>query len=223
MTDAWLHLLLLLLAAAIGFAAWPALEYLIHGILSHRFRTFVSPLHWGHHKQPRGVLTAPHAWVPAAGLIWIIGALVAGPGLASAFLVGLLAGFARYERFHWRIHFREPRNERERVLFSHHLAHHFRDPRNYHGVTTRLFDRLFGTLPVDCDRVYASVSQRRPLEEPDDTFAVYRLSGLRVMLTRGAAPPDEADSAASRESDACSQRTPTAASGAEAARDGVHG
>lgn len=172
------------LAGVLGFAAWPALEYFIHGILSHRFRTPVTPLHWSHHKNPRGVLTAPFAWVPAALLIWGGLLLAFGPLLATAGIAGLLVGFVRYERFHWRVHFDTPRNKREEVLFAHHLAHHYRDPKNYQGVTTRLFDRLFGTLPEKYEDDYAKVAGRKPLDPPDDTFELYRPGSLRVLLGR---------------------------------------
>lgn len=174
----------LALSAALGFAAWPAVEYLVHGVLSHGHRTFVTPLHMGHHKNPRGVLTAPLAWVPAAGLIWGALALAFGVPHATAGIAGLLAGFARYERFHWRVHFDRPRSARERLLFAHHLAHHYRDAKNYHGVTTRFFDRVFGTLPAHCDEDYAHVAGRPPLEKPEDTFELYRPGSLRVLLAR---------------------------------------
>jgi hypothetical protein len=39
----------LALAVFAGFASWGFIEYVIHGLLSHRFKTFVTPLHWGHH------------------------------------------------------------------------------------------------------------------------------------------------------------------------------
>ena len=174
----------LAIAAAAGFLAWPAVEYLIHGILSHRFRTPVSPLHWSHHRNPRGVLTAPIAWVPAALAIWGGLTLAIGMPLATAGTLGLLAGFARYERFHWRVHFDRPRNAREATLFAHHLAHHYRNPKAYHGVTSRLFDRLFGTLPERCEDDYAKVMDRPPLDPPDDTWEVYRPGNLRVLLKR---------------------------------------
>ena len=35
-----------------GFLSWPAMEYLVHGILAHRLRTFVSPLHHEHRLRP---------------------------------------------------------------------------------------------------------------------------------------------------------------------------
>lgn len=164
----------LLLAAAAGFLAWGPVEYLIHGVLSHRFRTFVSPLHWGHHRDPRAVFTSPAAWVPAALLIFGGLALVLGPALAAAAIGGLLAGFARYEYVHWRIHFRAPRTERQRLLRAHHLAHHYRNPRAYHGVTTHRFDRWFGTLPERWREDYARVADRPPLEGP---------SNLRTMVS----------------------------------------
>ena len=48
------------LASVLGFAAWPAVEHLVHGVLSHRFRTFVTPL-LAHHdrdaKNDHGVST----------------------------------------------------------------------------------------------------------------------------------------------------------------------
>jgi len=172
------------LAFALGFAAWPGVEYLIHGTLAHKHRTFVTPLHMGHHKNPRGVLTAPHAWAPTALALWGALGLAIGFALATPAILGLLLGFARYERFHWRVHFDTPKNAREEMLFAHHLTHHYRDPKNYHGVTTRVMDRVFGTLPAHCEDDYAKMKGRPPLE-PADTFAVYKPGGLRAMRERG--------------------------------------
>ena len=53
---------------------------------------------------------------------------------------------------------------REATLRSHHLAHHFVNPRAYHGVTTRRWDRVFGTLPESWERDYARGGDRPPLE-----------------------------------------------------------
>ena len=143
-----------------GFLSWPSMEYLVHGILAHRLRTFVSPLHHEHHVDEYAVFTSVRAWVPAATLLWAMLSVALGAASSAAFVGGLLAGFLRYERVHWRIHFREPRNDRERRLRLHHLAHHYRDARMYHGVTTRFFDRLLGTLPADHEAAYASVAGR---------------------------------------------------------------
>lgn len=163
--------LVLLLAA--GHASWGFVEYLIHGILSHRFRTPVSPLHWGHHREPHAVFTAPIAWVPVASILYVALALAVGWGPAGAFLLGLLIGFGRYEYAHWRIHFRVPRTPKEQLLHDHHLAHHFRDPKSYCGVTTRMWDRVFGTLPDTWREDHACVADRPPLEGPSNLRAIW--------------------------------------------------
>lgn len=168
----------LLVAPIAGILAWPFVEYLVHGVLSHRWRTFASPMHWGHHVDPRAVFTSPAAWVPAALGLWAAGSLAVGPATAGAFTAGLVAGFLRYEVAHWRIHFREPRTPHERLMRLHHLAHHFRDPGAYHGVTTRFWDRVLGTLPADRGQAYRAVAEVPLLDGPSNLPAP-----LRRLLT----------------------------------------
>lgn len=146
-----------------GFVFWGLLEYTIHGLLSHHWKTFVSPLHLNHHRNPRNVFTSPIAVVPVTLLLFGATMLVMSPLQASFFVSGAFAGFCRYEWMHWRFHFREPRSKRERLLRSHHLAHHFCNSRVYHGVSTRLWDRIFGTLPGCWREDYARFEDRAPL------------------------------------------------------------
>jgi dihydroceramide fatty acyl 2-hydroxylase len=150
-------------AILIGFLFWGWLEYAVHGLLAHRWKTFVSPLHWNHHRDPRKVFTTPVAVLPITLLIFGAATLLVGPLAAGCFVLGVLAGFFRYEWMHWRFHFREPRNPRERLLRSHHLAHHFCNARFYHGVSTRFWDRIFGTIPAGWRADYARVENRPPL------------------------------------------------------------
>lgn len=160
-----------LLAGGLGLLAWPLVEYAIHGLLAHRFRTPVSPLHWGHHRTPAAVFTSPLAWVPVAAAVCALAVSVAGAAPGIAFTAGLLAGFLHYEYVHWRIHFREPRSRRQARLRSHHLAHHFVKPHAYHGVTTRFWDHVFGSLPEGWENDYARAAGRPPLQGPSNLRA----------------------------------------------------
>jgi dihydroceramide fatty acyl 2-hydroxylase len=162
--------------ATAGFYSWGFVEYAIHGFLSHRWNTPVSPLHWAHHREPRAVFTAPMAWVPAALLAFGLITALIGATLSGAYVLGLLVGFARYERVHWQIHFRQPRNARERRLREHHLAHHFRNPSQYHGVTTHRWDRIFGTLPELREADYAAVSDYPVLEGASNLVEIWKPS-----------------------------------------------
>jgi dihydroceramide fatty acyl 2-hydroxylase len=149
---------------ATGFVAWPFLEYLIHGVLSHRLRTPAAAMHWTHHRDARRVFTPMIVWLPVALLLWAAGAPLAGATPAGALVLGIVVGFLRYEHVHWRIHFRAPVNAREELRRVHHLSHHFRNPKAYHGVTTRFWDRVFGTLPAHHRDDYARVADRPTLD-----------------------------------------------------------
>jgi sterol desaturase/sphingolipid hydroxylase (fatty acid hydroxylase superfamily) len=63
------------------------------------------------------------------------------------FLGGVAAGFGVYEFVHYRIHFSKPSCALEGRLRARHQAHHFREPDAIFGVTTRLWDAVFGTEP----------------------------------------------------------------------------
>lgn len=187
--DTWVWIGALL---ALGFLSWGALEYVIHGFLSHWFRTPVSPMHWGHHENPRAVFTSPVAWVPIAITVYGVTAWAIGWLFAAAWIGGLLIGFARYEWIHWRIHFRAPRNDRERLLRSHHLAHHYRNPRMYHGVTTRLYDRIFGTLPADHEADYRAVADKPVLSGESNLAASWNPRTAVARIRELRAQPAEA-------------------------------
>ena len=151
----------LITGVLLGALFWSALEYLIHGVLSHQLKTPITAIHNTHHRDPRLVLTGP-IWIPMAvpllgGMVWAL-----GPAMGGAAAVTALAGFFRYEYVHWRIHYERPRTPRERRLWAHHLAHHHQNPRRAFGVSVRLWDRLLGTMPdpADC----AKVADRPPLK-----------------------------------------------------------
>lgn len=135
-----------LLIFVAGLFGWTLLEYVIHGVLGHAHRTFVTGLHQVHHRDPRAVF-ALGAWIPTA---LVLAGLLAWFGLAPGviFYGGIVCGFAVYEYVHYRIHFATPTSALEARLRARHLAHHLREPDAIFGVTTRIWDVAFGTEPA---------------------------------------------------------------------------
>ncbi len=131
-----------------GLFAWTLLEYAIHGWMGHQFKTFVTPIHHVHHRDPRAVF-ALGAWLPAL-LPILVGAALGESGW-TIFYGGVLTGFAIYEVAHYRIHFRAPLCRAEARMRTRHLIHHYCEPELCFGVTTALWDRVFGTAPTDAD------------------------------------------------------------------------
>lgn len=129
-----------------GLFAWTLLEYIIHGVLAHSHRTFVTPIHNEHHVDPRAVF-AMRAYIPTAIVLIVLLTIFAmAPGMI--FLLGIVAGFAVYEYVHFRIHFAMPASAVEARLRARHLAHHTKEPDAIFGVTTRFWDVVFGSEPA---------------------------------------------------------------------------
>jgi len=167
-----------------GVFVWTFLEYLIHGWLSHTFRTFAMPLHAVHHHDAHAVFTI-RAWIPIA-LAWTILALLFRWTPAVILLSGVLAGFVGYEAIHYRIHFRLPRGSLENYLRTRHLVHHDYCPDRSFGVTSALWDLAFGTEPMGpamsalCEsmRSRPPLTGRTNLYKLKDLIRPLRLSGI---------------------------------------------
>jgi sterol desaturase/sphingolipid hydroxylase (fatty acid hydroxylase superfamily) len=153
-----------------GLLTWTFLEYAIHGWMSHRFATFASPLHQVHHRDPRAVF-ALGAWLPA--LLPILLGMVCGAHSWTLFYGGILAGFAVYEIVHYRVHFRAPACRAEERMRTRHLIHHYCAPAKCFGVTTALWDHVFGTAMGGADDAVmaARVASILPLEGSSNVAA----------------------------------------------------
>lgn len=145
----------------LGLFAWTLLEYLIHGWLGHTFTTVATKLHLVHHHDPHAIFTIG-AWLPITAL-WTIGLLLFGSNSWMIFFAGVTAGFIAYEAIHYRIHFSRPKGSIERWLREHHLLHHQRVPDRCFGVTSPLWDVIFGTEPARSAHLLPSVRETPPL------------------------------------------------------------
>jgi sterol desaturase/sphingolipid hydroxylase (fatty acid hydroxylase superfamily) len=78
----------------------------------------------------------------------VIGALVAlgvGPALGLVYAVAFVSMYATYEWLHRRMHTHRGVGGYGRFVRRHHFHHHFGNPRTNHGVTSPIWDLLFGT------------------------------------------------------------------------------
>jgi sterol desaturase/sphingolipid hydroxylase (fatty acid hydroxylase superfamily) len=137
-----------------GVALWTLLEYLTHRFLFHltpRGRLgilFAYLIHGGHHAFPEDprrwvmppIVTVPIAAVLFSGLYLLIG--VASPPVFSGATLGYLA----YDLLHYACHAGTPRWRPLRYLRQHHITHHYRTPATRFGVSSPIWDRVFGTL-----------------------------------------------------------------------------
>ncbi len=147
-----------LAAALLGVLTWTLLEYLIHRLLGHHPRTRPNPFaseHVRHHAE--GDYFAPTwkkllAAVALTALLAVPMSRLGAPGLA--YLLGLMGFYGLYEVLHRRAHTHAGVGAYGRWVRTNHFAHHYSDARSNHGVTTPLWDWVFGTSrPVTTVRI----------------------------------------------------------------------
>jgi sterol desaturase/sphingolipid hydroxylase (fatty acid hydroxylase superfamily) len=134
-----------------GVVLWTLLEYLLHRFVFHEQALGRHPAaeHAQHHARVSwfapwsAKLRLAAVIVPVlAGASWLVGGAAVGiPLIAST-----VASWLVYEWLHRSIHVRAPRGPYGRWARRHHLHHHFRNPASNYGVSTPLWDRVFGTL-----------------------------------------------------------------------------
>ena len=135
---------------ALGAVFWTFLEYALHRGLGHnpKRKNLFTVEHLLHHKE---VNYFAAAYKKAAAAVVVIGAVtlvlgaVIGWANGFAFSIGLALMYLVYEFVHSYLHTHAPRNAYGALLRKHHFYHHFNDPDMNHGVTTPIWDLVFGT------------------------------------------------------------------------------
>lgn len=147
----------ILTSAALGAWAWTFAEYAIHNWVGHlgKGRNEFSREHLAHHRDGNYFAPARKKARMAALVIAAVGPLavvVAGWTAGAAFTTSFVATYLGYEWLHRRCHTHAPTGPYGRWVRKHHFYHHFNSPRRNHGVTTPLWDLVFGTY-ARTDRV----------------------------------------------------------------------
>lgn len=149
---------MVLVSFVIGIIFWTFLEYLLHRFLGHEHKgkNFFKSEHSQHHAKVHYFASA-HKKILAALIVLpiILISLAAIINIYSsiAFCIGLFSMYALYEITHSRFHKTNPIAPIFIVLRKHHFYHHFQNPKINFGVTTRFWDRVFGTYQ-EVEKVY---------------------------------------------------------------------
>lgn len=146
MTDLWP----LAFAALAGAFTWTFLEYVIHRWLGHDKRFRGNPFgleHVRHHVEGDYFAPSYKKLILALAFASLLSApsVVLGSRVGVAYVVGLIGFYGIYEVVHRSLHVRAGFGPYGRWARRHHFTHHFVDARKNHGVTSPLWDVVFGT------------------------------------------------------------------------------
>lgn len=142
-----------------GYLFWTLSEYWVHRVLYHvktENKTLLKIQHMGHgihHQYPKDPTRLAMPPVPALllisaffGIFWLI-----MQNYAFAFFPGFLLGYVSYISIHYMQHlFKPPAFPPWNRLWKWHALHHYKYPETKaFGVSTSLWDVVFGTRPRD--------------------------------------------------------------------------
>lgn len=137
-----------------GLLFWTFFEYLMHRYLfhmvveGHRAKRVVYTMHGVHHEFPRDkerLFMPPVPSLIVATVVFSLMYYLMG-WRALAFFPGFLFGYILYGSMHFAIHAFAPPRFMKALWRNHHL-HHYKQPDKGFGVSSVLWDIVFGTVP----------------------------------------------------------------------------
>lgn len=183
-------------AALAGAASWTLLEYGLHRFAMHemRGRGLASVEHLRHHADVTYFSPASKKLASAAAttaVVYPTMAATVGRRRAVAFTVGLISMYFAYEVAHRRTHTHPPRGRYGRWARRNHMHHHFGAPMRNFGVTSPVWDRVFGTH--DEPGVVKVPRRMAPVWMVDEAGAVHAELVADYVVAGGRLVPGQAE------------------------------
>jgi sterol desaturase/sphingolipid hydroxylase (fatty acid hydroxylase superfamily) len=155
-------------ALLVGWFCWGFFEYTFHRFALHYSAdTAVRPpgneTHLAHHRDPQALerLYVPlHEGAPIALLYFLGATYLTGSWQIATFLyAGFMFGYLFYELLDYEAHHGKSRGQLMRYFKKYHMQHHHADENSRYGVTSPVFDYLFGTYHIKPKKARGKISK----------------------------------------------------------------
>lgn len=139
---------------ALGLLSWTFAEYCLHRWLLHwqarspAGKALLERLHVFHHDDPNDdsqVCMPLLMQVPIWCLLFLMLNLMGGTQASLIYTCGFALMMVIYDITHYSTHYMPPTNRLLKTLRANHMSHHFSNSTRKFGVTTTIWDRVFGT------------------------------------------------------------------------------
>ena len=139
---------------AAGLAFWTFAEYVLHRYVFH----FVPKAEWAlrihfifhgvHHDYPsdaKRLVMPPSASIPMALALFFLFDWMLPSTYIYSFFPGFLIGYLIYDISHYAIHHFNFKGGMWKRIKQHHMLHHYQDPSKGYGVSSPIWDKVFGS------------------------------------------------------------------------------
>lgn len=138
-----------------GILTWTLTEYLLHRFVFH----YEPKSGWGkrlhflmhgvHHDYPNDswrLVMPPSVSIPLAILFYLLFAMILGERFVFPFFAGFLLGYLAYDMIHYATHHAPIKRGLGLFLKHHHMKHHYQTDNLGYGVSSPIWDYVFGTM-----------------------------------------------------------------------------
>lgn len=152
-----------------GVFVWTLTEYTLHRYVFHyepksswgKYLHFM--MHGVHHDYPndsKRLVMPPAVSIPLALLFYGLFTLILGSTYVPPFFAGFILGYILYDEIHYATHHAPMKFGLWQKMKHHHVLHHYHDPEKGFGVSSPLWDIVFGTLDATEEKAAAEAQQR---------------------------------------------------------------
>jgi sterol desaturase/sphingolipid hydroxylase (fatty acid hydroxylase superfamily) len=138
-----------------GLFIWTIAEYLLHRFVFHyepkseigKYLHFM--MHGVHHEYPndsKRLVLPPSVSIPLSLFFFVLYRVLLGATYVYPFFAGFLVGYMLYDEIHYATHHAPLKNSFWQKVKHHHVLHHYHDPESGYGVSSPLWDYVFGTM-----------------------------------------------------------------------------
>ena len=147
----------------LGLFVWTFAEYTLHRFVFHfhprspQMQRLVYLFHGIHHEQPQcktRLVMPPVVSLPLAVVFYALyqlglGTLLNAPQWINPMFSGFVVGYLIYDITHYATHHFPMRWGFLKFLKRYHMQHHYKTPEQRFGVSSPMWDKVFGTLPAE--------------------------------------------------------------------------
>jgi sterol desaturase/sphingolipid hydroxylase (fatty acid hydroxylase superfamily) len=149
-----------------GLLVWTLTEYLLHRFAFHyeprsdwgkRIHFLTHGVHHDYPNDSKRLVMPPSVSIPLAVIFYFVFLLILGGAYLPPFYAGFILGYVLYDEIHYATHHAPMKSPVAQWLKHHHIRHHYRNPGKGYGVSSPLWDYVFGTME--------SVEQKQAVED----------------------------------------------------------
>jgi len=154
---------------AVGLLIWTLAEYALHRSVFHwtnnttfgkRFHFYAHGVHHDYPNDSDRLVMPLLTSLPLAVLFWVIFYFAFGVVHAEPLYMGFALGYLAYDGTHYAVHHFKQTTRIGKYIKRHHMLHHHMDHDGGFGVSSPLWDLVFGTMP-----------KVKPIKKPSDAAA----------------------------------------------------